>query len=814
MPKTKQHRKQNGQKQYHPHHVTHTHSHTSNTGNRKGGTRSQPSHSARSYHNAEWTTGFPAQAMRRGFYEEQNEGERVQQRVKAGHFSGVRDVPKHPVSAAQGSDDRRGRGGYWRTSPVHTRSGRRNAPRQPPSAAQGRSDSRERAAEAVASQAGDRRGNGRREADQDAGHSTSTASRSQQHGTHHHNTRSSGRHPQHPHNASQNGGSSGTRVRGIANPTSVQHADRAARRAPNVRSPIQTRSSSHLRGSRALAASSLTEPSVQLQPRAKAAQGKKNSRELASVSGNNSAVQPGTSKGTEMRQRPGTAQGRNPTSSRPPKSSGPYHGKQDNKRKAVPHRGTARPAERKTARKAGRGTANKGGTARSGGRKSTASASVATTQAKGKKRTANQAFGGADRQARAKATVAKKGTKKPTTVETAKKQVERPTTTGTTKKQKIAVEPDCCPICLSELTTQQLAHPDVCRHVFCLQCLQTWQQRKNTCPIDNKEFQTLQLCSQDGKDIMPVVKNKNNGVVPVGIPPYNPLPPAQNRGEIRNPRDRHDEQSGYNSPGDWGYDGGLEDSSESWDDDQMGIRIEIRDGSEREGYDDQRDSVSDWSELNMDHHDDSGERNQRDESWDDDTGTLGDYLPEVLGIEISSGSERRDNDDRGGDSDWSEATMYDVSVLGNSYQRVESWDGGQESWDDRQGSWDDRQGSWDDRQGSWEDGQGVWDDGHDSWDYEESLILEADLDRADDWDSAYPDASAYADDWGPASAYRGAHWSSEQRHLGNAQADWASRYEHWAAQQAQIWNGYNYGNGYYQQGHWWSDSSTSSSDDS
>ncbi|CAH1256898.1 PHRF1 [Branchiostoma lanceolatum] len=220
-----------------------------------------------------------------------------------------------------------------------------------------------------------------------------------------------------------------------------------------------------------------------------------------------------------MRQKQGTARGTHPTSSRPPKLSGPHHGKQGNKRKAVPPRGPARPAERKTARKAGRGIANKGGKAQSGGKKSTAkqtkqakkgtaSPSVATTQAKGKKRTANQAFGGADRQARAKATVAKKGTKKPTTVETAKKQVERPTTVtaGTTKKQKIAVEPDCCPICLLELTTQQLAHPDVCRHVFCLQCLQTWQQRKNTCPIDNKKFQTLQLCSQDGKDIMPVVK--------------------------------------------------------------------------------------------------------------------------------------------------------------------------------------------------------------------------------------------------------------------------------------------------------------------
>ncbi|CAH1256957.1 SCAF11 [Branchiostoma lanceolatum] len=343
-----------------------------------------------------------------------------------------------------------------------------------------------------------------------------------------------------------------------------------------------------------------------------------------------------------MRQKQGTARGTHPTSSRPPKSSGPHHGKHGNKRTVVTHRGTARPAERKTARKAGRGIANKGGTAKSGGRKSiakqankgTAPPSVATTQPKGKKRTANQAFSDADRQARAKATEAKKGSKKPTTVETAKKQVERPTTAGTTKKQKIAAEPDCCPICLSELTTQQLAHPDVCRHVFCLQCLQTWQQRKNTCPIDNKEFQTLQLCSQDGKDIMPVVKNKNNGVVPVGIPPYNPLPPAQNRGEIRNPRDRHDEQSGYNSPGDWGYDGGLEDSSESWDDDQMGIRIEIRDGSEREGYDDQRDSVSDWSELNMDHHDDSGERNQRDESWDDDTGTTKELKAGMTGKEV------------------------------------------------------------------------------------------------------------------------------------------------------------------------------------
>ncbi|XP_035671891.1 uncharacterized protein LOC118412936 isoform X2 [Branchiostoma floridae] len=814
MPKavaqSKQHRKQNGQKQYHSWNAC-----TSTSNTSRKGPRSKSSCSSRSQHNTELTAGFTAQPMRRRFYEEQDEGERVQQRERVGYFrrspvktrSGVGDIPKHPASTAQSrsaGSEGRGRGGYWRTSPVQTRSGRRTS-RHPPSASQSRSDSRERAEEATTSQAGEHHGNGRR--DQDAGISTL------QHGTNH-NTRSSIKHPRLWQSASHSG---------ITGETT--------RRAPHRRSPIQTRSSSRSHSQGSYAQATNRQQSTQLQPRAKAAQRKKNSSKQVSVN----VSQAGTIRGTAVRQRPGTAQSTRPTSSRPQKSSG---ARQGNRKTAVPTRGKARPAERKTGRKANGTTATpRGGTAQSGERKRGVKQTKVATQTKGKKRTGSQAFGSQGSQATAEAGIAVKGIKQTGTVKSAKKQNESPTTAEATKKQKIA-EPDCCPICLSELTTQQLAHPDVCRHVFCLGCLQTWQQRRNTCPIDNKQFQTLVLCGLDGKDQMPVVENQNNrnGVVPAGNQPNSLLPVTENRSDARGQMDHNNDQRGYAGPGNWGYDERGWDDSSSLPDDEEYLPT-FASIFEDDTYDDPenwRDDQRGWYDMPSIEPPPAFDDYPSD---DDDDSTV---------IPISSDSERRDTNVNGGSEhsdqgDWVIACRYrrapeerDNShqedrndghgsgddyhgdwgteegnsdsdqgdwVVGCDFTRApEEWDNShQEDWDDGHGSRDDYHGDWGAEEGNWDDEQEEQDDGEDSWDYDDERSR-----------IAHPYQGAHFAHWGAGSA----HWSNGQRQSGDAQPDWARRYDMWAYQQSQIWNGYDYGSGYHQQAHWqwprwWSDSSSS-----
>ncbi|XP_078670620.1 uncharacterized protein LOC144910871 isoform X2 [Branchiostoma floridae x Branchiostoma belcheri] len=527
-----------------------TRSSTGNT-NRQSGSRS--------HHHSERLTRFS--------YEEPDA--QVQQGKRSGNFKispaqmksdarGIH-VPERP--AQSNSRERRG---YWRSSPVQTRNIRRNASRHPPSAAQGRSDSRDRTEEATGSKTGQHRDSVRRE----AGCSTSKSSRSQEY---------------------------------------VTHLDEMESRAPHRRSPVQTRSSTRVAGS-------LTEQSRQPQPGPTAAQGKKNSKAQVVVRGKTSANQAGTSQGKTVRGKSGAAHS---TSRLPQESSGRHYGKQEKKRTAVPKGGIAQPAGRKTARKTDEGSTSRGGTARFGGRKSntgTAPPSVATTRTTGKKRTADQAFV-EGKQTTAKACVTKKGNKKRTTPNEAKSQSIPPATTAeTTKRQRIAAEPDCCAICLSELTTQPLARPDICRHVYCLDCLQAWQQRRKTCPIDNKQFQTLLPYSKDGKDIkIPVVKSNTsnrNGVpvVPVGNQPYNPVLAGQNRSEPRNQRDPHNVHWVDDSE-EW------DDHQESWDDE--GSRAaEAYWGAASAHYSDGQRHLGDTQGnlARLDEHSD----NQHTEHWSDD----------------------------------------------------------------------------------------------------------------------------------------------------------------------------------------------------
>jgi PHD and RING finger domain-containing protein 1 len=45
-----------------------------------------------------------------------------------------------------------------------------------------------------------------------------------------------------------------------------------------------------------------------------------------------------------------------------------------------------------------------------------------------------------------------------------------------------------CPICLSFMKNQLLARPIECKHEFCLECIEEWSKKTNTCPIDRKTF--------------------------------------------------------------------------------------------------------------------------------------------------------------------------------------------------------------------------------------------------------------------------------------------------------------------------------------
>ncbi|XP_053706126.1 PHD and RING finger domain-containing protein 1-like [Synchiropus splendidus] len=45
-----------------------------------------------------------------------------------------------------------------------------------------------------------------------------------------------------------------------------------------------------------------------------------------------------------------------------------------------------------------------------------------------------------------------------------------------------------CYICLSEFGKETVAALDSCQHVFCLQCIQQWSEKANTCPVDRISF--------------------------------------------------------------------------------------------------------------------------------------------------------------------------------------------------------------------------------------------------------------------------------------------------------------------------------------
>ncbi|CAF0943076.1 unnamed protein product [Brachionus calyciflorus] len=58
----------------------------------------------------------------------------------------------------------------------------------------------------------------------------------------------------------------------------------------------------------------------------------------------------------------------------------------------------------------------------------------------------------------------------------------------------IKIKSQNCPICLCNFDfNSQLSSPDVCQHIFCLECLQEWSKKVNTCPIDRKTYTHIHI---------------------------------------------------------------------------------------------------------------------------------------------------------------------------------------------------------------------------------------------------------------------------------------------------------------------------------
>ncbi|OWR53296.1 hypothetical protein KGM_209988 [Danaus plexippus plexippus] len=50
---------------------------------------------------------------------------------------------------------------------------------------------------------------------------------------------------------------------------------------------------------------------------------------------------------------------------------------------------------------------------------------------------------------------------------------------------------DKCSICLMRFTNQEIGTPEICEHIFCLDCITEWSKNVNTCPVDRLTFNSI-----------------------------------------------------------------------------------------------------------------------------------------------------------------------------------------------------------------------------------------------------------------------------------------------------------------------------------
>ncbi|GFY13060.1 PHD and RING finger domain-containing protein 1 [Trichonephila clavipes] len=70
-----------------------------------------------------------------------------------------------------------------------------------------------------------------------------------------------------------------------------------------------------------------------------------------------------------------------------------------------------------------------------------------------------------------------------------------------------------CAICLSKFLGQDIATPETCDHVFCLECLQEWAKNVNTCPIDRLKFNLILIRHHKEEKIVKTIVI-NNSMLP------------------------------------------------------------------------------------------------------------------------------------------------------------------------------------------------------------------------------------------------------------------------------------------------------------
>ncbi|KAF2358000.1 Zinc finger PHD-finger [Trinorchestia longiramus] len=63
--------------------------------------------------------------------------------------------------------------------------------------------------------------------------------------------------------------------------------------------------------------------------------------------------------------------------------------------------------------------------------------------------------------------------------------------------------PQCC-ICLCKLSRHEVASPELCDHLFCILCLQSWAEGKTeaTCPIDRHPFTVIKVRSIESNEVL------------------------------------------------------------------------------------------------------------------------------------------------------------------------------------------------------------------------------------------------------------------------------------------------------------------------
>jgi hypothetical protein len=62
-----------------------------------------------------------------------------------------------------------------------------------------------------------------------------------------------------------------------------------------------------------------------------------------------------------------------------------------------------------------------------------------------------------------------------------------------------------CPICLARIITRVVATTDICNHTFCVDCLQEWSKRANTCPVDRQTFNFILVRHHLKKEIVRII---------------------------------------------------------------------------------------------------------------------------------------------------------------------------------------------------------------------------------------------------------------------------------------------------------------------